>query len=99
MTNQLSTRYAYIGREFDDFSGLHYYRARWYDGNLGRFISEDPIGFEGNDINLFAYVHNSPLNYFDRKAHKSGRIRAGNLGHERKTLWPWPERQNKGKGV
>ncbi|MBK7708698.1 MAG: hypothetical protein IPJ30_23815 [Acidobacteria bacterium] len=31
---------------------MHYYRARWYDGNLGRFISEDPIGdFHGGDVN------------------------------------------------
>jgi RHS repeat-associated protein len=39
-TNDLATRYQYTGREFDSFTGLHYYRARWYDPNLGRFISE-----------------------------------------------------------
>ncbi len=39
------TRYQFTGREFDNFTGLHYYRARFYDANLGRFISEDPIGF------------------------------------------------------
>jgi hypothetical protein len=39
---------------------LHYYRARFYDGNLGRFISEDPIGFAGGDINLYGYVRNNP---------------------------------------
>lgn len=55
-TNQLSTRYAFTGREYDDFTGLHYYRARWYDSNLGRFISEDPIGFAGGDVNLYGYV-------------------------------------------
>jgi hypothetical protein len=38
-----------------------YYRARWYDPNLGRFISEDPIGFNGGDINLYGYVRNSPI--------------------------------------
>lgn len=47
------------------FTGLHYYRARFYDAQLGRFISEDPIGFRGGDINLFAYVKNKPLKYRD----------------------------------
>ncbi len=40
----------------------HYYmRARYYDADIGRFISEDPIGFEGG-INLYAYVENNPVN-------------------------------------
>ncbi|MBK8151182.1 MAG: hypothetical protein IPK58_24000 [Acidobacteria bacterium] len=64
-TNQLSTRYAFTGREFDNFTGLHYYRARWYDSNLGRFISEDPIGFSGGDVNLYGYVGNGPLGAVD----------------------------------
>ncbi len=38
-----------------------YYRARWYDPQQGRFISEDPIGFEGGDINLYGYVANNPV--------------------------------------
>ena len=46
-------------------TGLHYYRARWYDANLGRFISEDPIGFAGGDINLFGYVWNNPQSFVD----------------------------------
>jgi uncharacterized protein RhaS with RHS repeats len=32
---------------------------------LGRFISEDPIGFGGGDVNLFGYVRNRPLIYRD----------------------------------
>lgn len=36
-----------------------YYRARYYDPRVGRFISEDPIGFEGGD-NSYAYVANRP---------------------------------------
>jgi RHS repeat-associated protein len=59
------TRYQYTGREFDSLTGLHYYRNRWYDANLGRFISEDPIGFRGGDVNLYGYVRNSPTNSFD----------------------------------
>jgi RHS repeat-associated protein len=50
-----STRYAYTGRELDTDTGLIYYRARWYDSQQGRFISEDPIRFSGS-INWYAYV-------------------------------------------
>lgn len=64
-TTNLSTRYQFTGREVDSFTGLHYYRARWYDAKLGRFISEDPIGFAGGDINLYGYVWNSPNGFTD----------------------------------
>lgn len=45
--------------------GIYYYRARFYDPANGRFISEDPIGFSGGDINLYSYVANNPINYVD----------------------------------
>jgi RHS repeat-associated protein len=38
------------------------YRARCYNSNTGRFISEDPIGFDGGDVNLYPYVANDPIN-------------------------------------
>jgi hypothetical protein len=44
---------------------LQYSRARWYDATLGRFISEDPIGFAGGDVNLFSYVHSNSINKTD----------------------------------
>ena len=40
-------------------SSLYYCRARYYEPVLGRFISEDPIGFRGG-LNLYAYVSNNP---------------------------------------
>ena len=43
------TRYDYTGRERDPDTGLIYYRARWYDPQVGRFISEDPIGLAGGN--------------------------------------------------
>jgi RHS repeat-associated protein len=58
------TRYTYTGREFDSDTGLYYYRARWYDAKVGRFISEDPIGF-GGGVNQFAYVRGNPTNRTD----------------------------------
>jgi RHS repeat-associated protein len=55
------TRYGYTGRERDPMTSLLYYRARWYDPQVGRFISEDPIGLTGG-IHQFAYVGNNPQN-------------------------------------
>lgn len=43
--------FRYTGRE-DDGTGLCSYRARYYHPALQRFISEDPIGFDGGDVNL-----------------------------------------------
>lgn len=54
----------YASRE-NDGTGLYYYRARFYSPALARFLAEDPIEFEGGDINLYAYVSNSPLVYTD----------------------------------
>ncbi|MFG6102821.1 RHS repeat-associated core domain-containing protein [Leptothoe sp. EHU-05/26/07-4] len=58
-------RFGYIGRERDDAMGLIYYRARYYDPAVGRFISEDLLGFDAGDANLYRYVFNSPTNYTD----------------------------------
>ncbi len=54
----------YTGRE-NDGTGLYYYRARYYSPTLQRFISQDPIGFAGGDVNLYAYVGNDSLNEID----------------------------------
>jgi len=55
--------FQYTGRE-NDANGLYYYRARYYNPTIGRFISEDPIG-SGGTTNAYAYVHNNPLNFLD----------------------------------
>ena len=58
------TRYDCTGRERDPDTGLMYYRARWYDPQVGRFISEDPTGFEGG-INWYSYVGSDSVDYND----------------------------------
>jgi RHS repeat-associated protein len=58
------TRYTYTGREFDSDTGLFYYRTRWYDPQVGRFASEDPIGFRGG-ANFYTYVDNNSVNSND----------------------------------
>ena len=45
-------------------NNLYYMQARYYDANVGRFISEDPIGHEGG-LNLYAYVGGNPVNFVD----------------------------------
>ena len=57
--------YTYTGREYDDETGLYYYRNRYYDPKIGRFISKDPIGFAGGDVNLYNYVGGNPVNWVD----------------------------------
>jgi RHS repeat-associated protein len=55
----------YTGREGDRESGLYCYRNRYYDVNLARFLSRDPIGYQSGDSNLYAYVAGSPVNGTD----------------------------------
>ena len=55
----------FTAREYDSETGLYFYRARYYDPAIGRFISEDPIGFSGGDLNLYAYVRNNPVSRID----------------------------------
>jgi RHS repeat-associated protein len=56
--------YAYTGRVFDT-PELYYYRARYYDPTIERFISEDPIGFASGDFNWYRYVGNDPVDLVD----------------------------------
>ncbi|MEG5193567.1 RHS repeat-associated core domain-containing protein [Microcoleus sp. ARI1-A1] len=58
-------RFGFTGRELDSETGNYYYNSRYYDPQVGRFISEDTIGFGGGDANLYRYVGNSPTNYTD----------------------------------
>lgn len=51
------------GQSFDAETGLHYNRFRYYDPDMGMFISRDPIGLMGGD-NVFAYAPN-PTGWID----------------------------------
>ena len=58
-----SNSFEYTGRE-NDSTGLYFYRARYYNPGLQRFVSEDPIGLAGGP-NVYAYVQGNPLSYTD----------------------------------
>lgn len=56
--------YGFTGRELDTESELMYYRARYYNSGVGRFVTADPIGFRGG-VNFYVYVRNNPVNRVD----------------------------------
>jgi RHS repeat-associated protein len=55
---------AHAGYYTDNETGLQLLTNRYYDLSTGRFLTADPIGYEGG-INLYAYVRNNPANYVD----------------------------------
>ncbi len=62
---QYGNDFLYTGRKLDTETGLMYYRARYYDPSLGRFVQRDPIGYSAGDSNLYRYVGNSPTRFID----------------------------------
>jgi RHS repeat-associated protein len=61
---ELTGGFTCTARQYHSRSGLYYYRARFYDPTLGRFITQDPIGL-ARGINLYAYVGSDPVNWYD----------------------------------
>jgi len=65
-SGSLNQPYQYVGGEFyysDEDVGLKLLGQRWYDAEVGRFISRAPIGERG--LNLYGYVRNNPVKYKD----------------------------------
>ena len=50
--------FGFTGKAFDSDTQLQNNINRWYDARVGRWLSTDPIGFYGNDTNLYRYVKN-----------------------------------------
>ncbi len=66
--NRLENSYEYAGEEYDEETGLVYLRNRYYDPEIGRFISPDSVVGNLGDpqtLNPYAYVRNNPVNYID----------------------------------
>jgi RHS repeat-associated protein len=54
----------FTGREFDSETGLYNYRFRYFDPTIGRFLSEDPILFDGG-IDFYRHAENNPVSEAD----------------------------------
>ncbi len=78
LTNSaVGNRFLFTAREYDAETGLHYYRARSYSADLGRFLQLDPIDFDAGDVNLYRYVGNDPVNWVDPRGESAGQIAVG----------------------
>ena len=67
------TNYYFTGKELDDETGLMFYGARYYDPQIGRFITADTIvsqPFNPQSLNRYSYCDNNPINYTDPTGHK-----------------------------
>ncbi len=76
--------YMFTGRRFDLETELYYYRARYYNPYIGRFLQTDPIGYS-DGINWYNYCRNNPLNYID----STGLVRKGMIVTDRYWVYPW----------
>ena len=63
--------YKYTGREHDSKTGLYYHRLRYYQPDVGRFITKDPLGMIQGP-NLYVYVEDNPVNFVDPFGEKAG---------------------------
>ena len=62
-TGSLVNPFQYTARESDTETGLYYYRARYYDQSIGRFISEDPARYDFTSF--YSYVGGNPVLWQD----------------------------------
>jgi len=62
--SDVNNPYMFTGREYDEETGNYYYRARYYNPHIGRFLQTDPIGYD-DGLNLYTYVGNNPTNWID----------------------------------
>ncbi|HET6929850.1 MAG TPA: RHS repeat-associated core domain-containing protein, partial [Candidatus Acidoferrum sp.] len=58
-----------------------YYRARYYDPQTGKFLSEDQLRFFSGDVNFYAYVFNGPTNYDDPSGYSCTCTYSQSTGH------------------
>jgi RHS repeat-associated protein len=66
-TGSFESEYRFTGKELDDETGLHYFGARYYDSQVGRFVSVDPLINKNAKTFTFQYVDNNPIKFNDPK--------------------------------
>ena len=62
--------FLFTGRRYDTETGLYYYRARYYNPSIGRFLQTDPIGYS-DGMNMYRYCRNNSLGCVDPSGRKT----------------------------
>ncbi|MBT7264767.1 MAG: hypothetical protein HN831_04765, partial [Waddliaceae bacterium] len=69
-SSSLANPWRFCSKRIDDELGLVFFGKRYYCPETGRWTTPDPQGF-GDGPNLYAYVHNNPLAFFDLYGYES----------------------------
>lgn len=64
-SGQVDQPYRFSTKRYDEATGLSYFGHRYFSPTLGRWLSQDPIGYKGGDSNFYGYVQNNPINFID----------------------------------
>jgi RHS repeat-associated protein len=82
----IANPWTFTGRRLDAETGLMYYRARYYDVDLGRFIGRDPLGYVDGLSLYMAYMVPNGLDPFGLVEEIDVQIAEGILLHHQKML-------------
>jgi len=75
-SGSLDQAFRFSTKRFHPATGLSYYGYRFYSAILGRWLNRDPLN-ERDDVNLYAYARNSPVDFSDPSGLQSGRVSSG----------------------
>ncbi|WP_320173837.1 RHS repeat-associated core domain-containing protein [Maridesulfovibrio sp.] len=80
----------FAGGLYDSDTGLIHFGYREYDPTIGRFISPDPLGYAGGDVDVYGYCLDDPVNFVDPLGLRShngmhGAFGGGNIGGRAKS--------------
>lgn len=64
--SELALPLGFAGGLYDSDTGLIHFGYREYDPAIGKFISPDPLGYAGGDVDLYGYCGDDPINFVDR---------------------------------
>ncbi|MEQ8612565.1 MAG: RHS repeat-associated core domain-containing protein, partial [Gammaproteobacteria bacterium] len=99
-TELVSNNIRFPGQYYDEETGLHYNYFRYYEPEIGRYITSDPIGLDGG-MNTFIYANNSPSVLIDKYGLNAF---AGSTANNGKVTGPFgsdcgPEGKNQAKWI